>query len=199
MVSYGPAGKTALLHRYVRDEWNPSPTSSVGATQYSKDVTVDSHTVKLNLWDVSGLKRFQSLGLSYMRGCDLLVVCYGVSKDWQSSFEEAEVCLDDMREQVGVTDLPVFFVATMCDLEGEARVVKKDQGEALSGKVAAAGYFETSAQTGEGIDELFVAAAKKCIKQAVAKHGAGFWSQPEDQGVIRLMPPEPPSQQGCFG
>jgi GTPase SAR1 family protein len=74
-----------------------------------------------------------------------------------------------MKQQTD--EMPVLFVVgNKADLVDE-RTVKTDQGESLS-KQLNAFYFEVSAKSGRGIDELFVRVAEESVKKLKSDTGA---------------------------
>ena len=63
---------------------------------------------------------------------------------------------------------PKVLVATKCDVR-EGRVVSRSQGEELA-KEMGCPYFETSAKTGENVDDAFFQAVRE------------YWSFPKHHG-----------------
>jgi small GTP-binding protein len=63
-------GKTSLVHRYVKNAFQPSIHSTIGASFLTKRVVdIDSSTVvRLQIWDTAGQERFRSISKLYYRG-----------------------------------------------------------------------------------------------------------------------------------
>lgn len=95
-------GKTSLVHRYVRNEFNPAViTSTVGAsfvTQRVIDTTSDT-TVRLQIWDTAGQERFRSISRLYYRGAHACLLCYDITDE--NSFQEMAGWLRELRRNLG--------------------------------------------------------------------------------------------------
>ena len=63
-------GKSSIILRYTKNEFNASMVSSIGVDFKTKDILVNDKKVKLQLWDTAGHERFRTITTSYYRGCD---------------------------------------------------------------------------------------------------------------------------------
>ncbi|ETO07445.1 protein with unknown function [Reticulomyxa filosa] len=61
-------GKTALLHKYVHNEFIQEHKATIGADFITKEISIDDKSVTLQIWDTAGQERFKSLGASFYRG-----------------------------------------------------------------------------------------------------------------------------------
>eukprot|EP00708_Paratrimastix_pyriformis_P001351 EC839099.1.p2 GENE.EC839099.1~~EC839099.1.p2 ORF type:complete len:162 (-),score=32.96 EC839099.1:254-739(-) len=82
-------------------------------------------------------------------------------------------------------------ICTKVDCTPE-RVITRPQGEAFARSLGAAGYWETSSATGQGVVECFEALARK----AVAARGRLAKRKARDEGM-RLDVPPPPAGHRC--
>ena len=75
MITIGDTfvGKTALLYRYIKNEYNSDLKSTIGLEVTSKliPMTIKGKTVnvKLLLWDTAGNEKYNSLSQAFYRGC----------------------------------------------------------------------------------------------------------------------------------
>lgn len=67
LLSLGRVGKTSILLRYVRGEYNDKQQSTIQASYLDKRVTVGPNTAQLSIWDTAGQERFHALGPIYYR------------------------------------------------------------------------------------------------------------------------------------
>ncbi|KAJ5116892.1 Ras-like GTP-binding protein RYL2 [Penicillium angulare] len=115
-------GKTSLVHRYVRNAFNPSTTTStVGASFITKRVidTTSDTTVRLQIWDTAGQERFRSISRLYYRGAHACLLCYDITDE--NSFQEMAGWLRELRKNLGddnETDPPlvIHVVGTKSDI-----------------------------------------------------------------------------------
>ncbi|KAJ6023786.1 Ras-like GTP-binding protein RYL2 [Penicillium herquei] len=116
-------GKTSLVHRYVRNSFNPSTTTStVGASFITKRVvdTTSDTTVRLQIWDTAGQERFRSISRLYYRGAHACLLCYDITDE--NSFQEMAGWLRELRKNIGDPNDPdspplvIHVVGTKSDI-----------------------------------------------------------------------------------
>ncbi|KAJ8058629.1 hypothetical protein OCU04_012805 [Sclerotinia nivalis] len=109
-------GKTSLLFRYIKNQFNPqTTTSTVGASFLTKRVVdAESDTVvRLQIWDTAGQERFRSISRLYYRGANACILCYSITS--QTSFNEMSVWLTELRRNLPA-DIILHIVGTKADL-----------------------------------------------------------------------------------
>ena len=152
-------GKSSIIKRYVDGKFlRPEPTTAVDFRQ--KDVTVNGMTYSYEIWDVPNWTHLDNLGLNFWRdicGCALV---FDVTK--APSFCILDKLCSSVYRVAKREDIPVVVVGSMADREQAVREVPAEMAENWCGKVGAS-YFEVSAKTGAGVDELFVALAEKAV------------------------------------
>lgn len=79
IIGNSSTGKTCLLHKFIKNDFNIISSQTIGVEFSSKIVTIGDTKVKLQLWDTAGQERFRSLTRSYYRGSAGVVICYDVS------------------------------------------------------------------------------------------------------------------------
>mmetsp|Transcript_8974 Transcript_8974/g.33009 ORF Transcript_8974/g.33009 Transcript_8974/m.33009 type:complete len:139 (-) Transcript_8974:444-860(-) len=73
-------GKSCLVLRFVRGQFDPSSKVTVGAAFLSQTVVLqDSTTVKFEIWDTAGQERYASLAPLYYRGASAACVVYDIT------------------------------------------------------------------------------------------------------------------------
>lgn len=109
-------GKTSLVHRYVKNQFQPASTmSTVGASFLTKRVVDDESdtVVRLQIWDTAGQERFRSISRLYYRGANACILCYSITDT--TSFEEMGVWLTELRRNLP-PDIILHVVGTKADL-----------------------------------------------------------------------------------
>ncbi|KAF2820624.1 ras-domain-containing protein [Ophiobolus disseminans] len=123
IVLLGPsnAGKSCLLHRFVKSEWRVLSSQTIGVEFASKIVHIadrkanaaNRKRIKLQLWDTAGTERFRSVSRSYYRGAAGAILVYDVSS-WQS-FEQLQTFLNDARALAG-PDITIILAGNKNDV-----------------------------------------------------------------------------------
>jgi small GTP-binding protein len=175
LLGSASVGKTSIICRAVSDEFDGEMPATIGACYTAKEVTIADTTVNLQIWDTAGQERFRTLAPMYYRGSVIALLVFSVIEE--KSLQDVQDWADEMKQQTD--EMPVLFVVgNKSDLVDE-RTVTTDQGESLS-KQLNAFYFEVSAKSGRGIDELFVRVAEESVKKLKSDTGA---PPPADKGV----------------
>ncbi|KAJ1824930.1 GTP-binding protein of the rab/ypt [Coemansia sp. RSA 2671] len=157
LLGESAVGKSSIVTRFTRDEFNQYKESTIGAAFLTKEIAVDaSNTVNLNIWDTAGQERYKSLAPMYYRNAEAAVVVYDITQ--AASFERAKSWIKELQRQAE-PNIIIALAGNKTDL-ADRRTVSKEEGAAYA---ATAGllFFETSAQSGENVGELFVSLAKK--------------------------------------
>ncbi|KAL4864326.1 hypothetical protein BDV12DRAFT_205773 [Aspergillus spectabilis] len=111
-------GKTSLVHRYTKNTFNASTTSStVGASFVTKrvlDSTSDT-LVRLQIWDTAGQERFRSISRLYYRGANACLLCYDITDE--NSFHEMTGWLVELKKNLAADDpIVIHVVGTKSDI-----------------------------------------------------------------------------------
>lgn len=86
LLGEGRVGKTSILVRYIKGEYNERQVSTLQASYLDKKFTVDNHSVQLSIWDTAGQERFHALGPIYYRDAHGAFLVYDITDD--SSFQK---------------------------------------------------------------------------------------------------------------
>ena len=78
-------GKSNILIRYTKNEFDASNKPTIGIEFSSKTIDVSGQKVKLQIWDTAGQERYRAVAKQYYRGAAGVMIVYDVSK--RHSFE----------------------------------------------------------------------------------------------------------------
>lgn len=149
-------GKTCIVTRATSDFFDPEQVSTVGASFSAKTIETEDCRVTLRIWDTAGQERFRSLAPMYYQGSQAAIIVFSIDSD--DSFKEASQWVEELKSHFEQMPL-LYLVGNKADLQND-RNVTVDDAEKLAESISAV-YFETSALTGQNIDELFLAIAEK--------------------------------------
>ena len=149
-------GKTSMVQQFVSSIFSEKYLTTVGVKIDKKVVDVAGRSVTMMLWDLAGEDEFQRIQTSYLRGAaGYLLVTDGTRR---STLDIAF----DIQERIEMELGPVPFVVALNkkDLKAEWELDEKDFA-----KLDELGWttIETSAMTGEGIEQVFASLASTIL------------------------------------
>jgi Ras-related protein Rab-6A len=146
LIGDSGVGKTSIYNRCTTDSFIPNnpPTIGVLFSVIERSIKGTSHVI--NLWDTAGQEAFRSVIPNYTRDADAVILVFSVEKP--DSFEHVEKWKSFVLEKA--QDPRFYLVGNMVDCP---RRIDYDAGFACATKLEMP-YFETSAMTGVGIEEL---------------------------------------------
>jgi len=150
----GGVGKTSLTHKYLRNIFEEDIKLTIGANFYVKKLKIEGKSVKLRIWDFGGEDQFRKLLPSYAEGADGGIFMFDLTRyltlkkidDWLTIFKHGP-----HHEH---SEVPIIMVGSKLDLE-KKRSIRARDAMSLAEDRELAGYYETSAKTGQNVEEVF--------------------------------------------
>jgi small GTP-binding protein len=155
----GGSGKTTLLHRYVNREFIDTTIMTIGVEFFTKQITIDSTSVSLILWDITGQDRFRHMIAKYMSGASGALILFDMTS--MRSFENIGKWMKLVHKFY--ENLPIILVAAKCDLE-EFSTVNDRNAQKTKEKYKMTDFIKTSSKTGLNVDLAFEKLAQHAIK-----------------------------------
>lgn len=155
-------GKTSLIRRYSNKKFDESYLPTIGADFTIKQIDIEENNnikqIILTVWDMGGHKGFERIRDLYYPGANIGLIVFDLTE--RETFEHVEPWLEDIYAHCG-SDTPVIILANKNDLPD--RVISKEEIEELATNKKLQ-VFETSAKTGENVEEVFTLIAETCMK-----------------------------------
>jgi small GTP-binding protein len=170
-------GKTTIIARQMLGRQPPPENPTVGCHCCEIHVTVDDSDVALQVWDTAGQEMYRSLVPVYLRGARAALLVYDITD--HDSFMSLGHWLDILVEHVP-TRAATIVVANKFDLIAEA-VVSEQLGRQFA-LAHDAQFFTVSAMTGEGLQGLFEAMARRLLEAADIKAIGPTGLEPAPEG-----------------
>jgi len=166
-------GKSCILHRFVNNRFQQE-SHTIGVEFGSKIIEVAGKRVKLQIWDTAGQERFRSVTRGYYRGSAGVILVYDVCS--RDSFYHVATWLEDAKTLTG-DDIVLLLVGNKTDLS-DAREVAYLEAARFAQENGLI-FFETSARTGDGVDEVFL----KVTRTILTRMASGSITSGETPGA----------------
>ncbi|KAI7864690.1 ras family-domain-containing protein, partial [Spinellus fusiger] len=172
-------GKSSLVTRFVKDQFDDYRESTIGAAFLTKDVSLEENrTVKFEIWDTAGQERYKSLAPMYYRNANCAVVMYDITQS--SSLEKAKTWVNELQRQADPTII-IALAGNKSDLESR-RAVSLQTAQDYADEMGLL-FIETSAKTASNVTHLFYSIAKRLPLQtqdSIPERSRGFRSRGVD-------------------
>lgn len=182
LIGDSGVGKSNLLSRFTRDEFNLESKSTIGVEFATKSVTVENKVVKAQIWDTAGQERYRAITSAYYRGAVGALLVYDLSK--RTTFDNLEKWLMELRDHAS-PDIAITLVGNKSDLR-HLRAVRTEEGEEFAAKHNLQ-CMETSALDGQKVHDAFQETLTNIYKvmsqkQAADPHENSRSQPPANQG-----------------
>lgn len=150
LVGDSGVGKTNLLSRFTRNEFNAESKSTIGVEFATRNVQIKGKTVRAQIWDTAGQERYRAITSVYYRGAVGALVVYDITKTL--SFENLDKWLNELKEHADPYCC-IMIVGNKSDLK-HLRAVETEDGRLLAEK-SNFSFIETSALDSSNVAEAF--------------------------------------------
>lgn len=150
LVGESGVGKSNLLSRFIKDEFNLETKATIGVEFGSKIVQHEDKTIKAQIWDTAGQERFRAITSSYYKGAMGALLVYDIAR--QDSFEALDRWVNEIKA-FAQPEVTIVLVGNKSDLDYMREVAQED---AVSyAKQQELPFFETSALACTNVDTVF--------------------------------------------
>ena len=150
LIGDSSVGKTNILSRFIRNEFDENSKSTIGVEFGTKNFNLNDKIIKAQIWDTAGQERYRSITSVYYKGAQGCLLVYDITK--KPTFENIDKWISDLKNS-GDENLSIILIGNKCDLENERKVTKEEAKEkAQFYKLA---FIETSALNGTNIEKAF--------------------------------------------
>ncbi|XVF84419.1 hypothetical protein PTKIN_Ptkin17bG0035500 [Pterospermum kingtungense] len=150
IIGDSAVGKSNLLSRYARNEFNPHSKATIGVEFQTQSMEIDGKEVKAQIWDTAGQERFRAVTSAYYRGAVGALIVYDITR--RTTFDSVGRWLDELKTH-SETTVARMLVGNKCDLE-TIRDVSVEEGKSLA-EAEGLFFMETSALDSTNVKKAF--------------------------------------------
>ncbi|CAL9079364.1 ras-related protein [Musa troglodytarum] len=150
IIGDSAVGKSNLLSRYARNEFNLHSKATIGVEFQTQSVVIDGKEVKAQIWDTAGQERFRAVTSAYYRGAVGALVVYDISR--RTTFDSVPRWLQELETHSDTTVVKML-VGNKCDLDN-IRNISVEEGKSLA-EAEGLFFIETSALDSTNVKKAF--------------------------------------------
>ncbi len=157
----GAVGKTSIIMQHVDKRFEEEYKPTIGFDIALKTMKIHEKGIdaELLIWDIAGQAIFEKIREEYLQGTNGAIVMFDLTRP-----ETLEHVKDWLRELVTFAGkVPFILIGNKADLTDQ-RAVSEEEGKAVAEEAGALGYLETSAKTGDNVEDAFEDIIKAIVK-----------------------------------
>lgn len=171
----GFVGKSTIRERYLGISFRSSYLQTIGADYATKNQEYEpGKSLRLQIWDLAGQQKFSNIREAFYKGTDGAILIYDVSNP-----STADKINDWINEILKVVQepIPMILVGNKNDLRSEMETLSMEEGFKLAQQLSKdynmnLQYIDTSAKTGENIEEIFQTLTKNIVNFDIQSSGS---------------------------
>lgn len=171
-------GKSSILRRFVKNEFDEAEQTTLGAAFLDKIVVFREKTYRFQIWDTAGQEKYAPLANIYYRDCDVALLVYDITSS------DSFTVLRDWHKEItskGLKGILIGCVGNKIDLIGQEQV-SAETAKTFADSIG--GFLKlTSAKENKGIDDVFTKISEHVYMEDKIKEN--------QDGKVSLMDPVP--------
>ncbi|KAH7825119.1 Rab11a [Monocercomonoides exilis] len=184
LIGDSGVGKSNLLSRYTRNEFNLESKSTIGVEFATRSIQIEGKTIKAQIWDTAGQDRYRAITSAYYRGAVGALLVYDISK--HSTYENVERWLKELRDHAD-PNIVIMLVGNKSDLR-HLRNVPTDEAKSFAMRNSLS-FIETSALHSTNVETAFTTILQEIYKNVVRAMGGenGEGEAPPEEGGVEVV------------
>jgi small GTP-binding protein len=176
-------GKTSLVNKFIHNRFNPHEKNTIVALYDCYTEDYNGEPIEVQVWDTAGQEQYRSLSPVHFKSAAAALLVFDLTNP--TSFHNINEWLAFFRS-TGPDKALLFLIGNKTDLE-DARMVSREDAAQWATEHSCP-YFETSAKTGDGVNELF-----RAVPATLARHQV----TPAQQRLRIQRPEGGQKKEGC--
>ncbi|KAF3386256.1 hypothetical protein F1880_001279 [Penicillium rolfsii] len=194
LIGDSGVGKSNLLSRFTRNEFNLDSKSTIGVEFATRSIQVDSKTIKAQIWDTAGQERYRAITSAYYRGAVGALLVYDISK--HQTYENVNRWLKELRDHAD-SNIVIMLVGNKSDLR-HLRAVPTEEAKQFASENNLS-FIETSALDASNVELAFqniLTEIYRIVSSKALDSGESSTNPPVGR-TIDFTPQPNEQKQGC--
>jgi len=171
-------GKTSLVRRFVENKFTHDYRATIGLNILSHSYEFYGNNIVYSLFDVGAQTFFKRFRRVYYLGAQAAFIVFDLTN--RKSFESVKEWLKELEDFIGGREIPIIIIGNKTDLRDQREVRYEDGvsvvNELMTKPNIKISYIETSALTGENVEDAFTLIAYHYISK----------SKEEEEEIVKL-------------
>ena len=99
LIGESSVGKTSLIQAYLGRQFMDYTSNTINSESFNKTIKINNTTFNIHLWDTAGQERFRSLNKIFIKGSQIVIVVYDITK--KKTFDEVPFWVDYAKSLLG--------------------------------------------------------------------------------------------------
>ena len=151
LIGDSGVGKSNVLSKYARDEFDLNTKSTIGVEFKSVNKIIDDKNVNIQIWDTAGQERYRAITTAYYRGAVGVIIVFDLTNI--NTFNNVIKWYKEVLNHVNESDITIMLVGNKSDLS-YLRAVNMNDAKQFAQRYKMF-YIETSALNATNIHEAF--------------------------------------------
>ena len=171
VVGDAAVGKTSLIKKFTQNTFQEDYIQTIGAQLSSYEDEVNGDKIELFFWDIAGQDTFIQLRPTFYQGAVGALLVFDVTRP--ETFENVNNWMNEVSRYHQIDQFPIILIGNKIDLrESTPMSVSTLKGENFTRSLTNQfynntwniPYVETSAKTGENVENAFIHLSKASIE-----------------------------------
>ena len=149
-------GKSCLMKRVMDDEFKTEHQVTIGVEFGSYGLRIEDKIVKMQIWDTAGQESYKSVTRIFYRGAHCVFLTYDITR--LDTFNNMAEWHREVKQHAA-EDVMVYLIGNKAEME-DGREVTFEKAIEWAKANGVSKCFETSAKTGQAVEEVFSCAGK---------------------------------------
>ncbi|XP_034478475.1 ras-related protein RABF2a [Drosophila innubila] len=154
-------GKSRLVIKYIKNALHRAEEPTIAVSFFTCNIVLDDVKIKLQIWDTAGQERFRAVAPMYYRNANAAILVFDLTQ--YKTFTEIKSWIQELHRNVQ-DPMILTLVGNKMDLQAQ-RAVSRDEAYVFASSIGAT-YFETSTETDQGLEQVFLSTAMGLVRLA---------------------------------